>query len=139
MRQILPVLSLLLLCVSCEKENEATAAIKQLQGNWVWTIQWSGSFHTSTPQSTGIHEILSFNSNGSYSISKNGTVVNTGTYKTAAVTNENGDKVARIQYSNARVIDSTTYFIISHNNDSLAFGGGMMGIDGTGSKHYGRQ
>jgi hypothetical protein len=115
-------------------------ALHENWGNWVLAMRWYGGLpYFITAQSTGIHEVLSFNPNGSYSISKNGMVADIGTYKTATVTSPDGERVARIQYSNTRVTDSIDYFIITHNNDSLAFGSGMMGIDGSGSRVYVRQ
>jgi len=124
------------LVISCGKESTPPALV----GNWKWTIQYAGNpSYNTTPQNTGIQEILSFRDDGSYSLSQNDTVVNFGKYKLSTVKSSGGQNVSRVQYTNTRVTDSTAYYLLANNNDSLFFSNDLIGTVGSGSRHYGRQ
>src|ERR1700712_5600476 len=80
------VFSLLLYC-SCEKDSNQPS----LTGQWLWTLQAADNpAYNSTPQSTGIEEMLIYNDNGNYSLTQNGIVINTGTYKTSTAKSISG-------------------------------------------------
>ncbi len=96
-------------------------------------------YYSSTPQSTGINEILTFTSTGTYKIAQNGTVVNNGTYKTITAKSAAGQTVMGISYTNSRVSDSTEYYYLANSNDSLFFAHDLIGTVGSGSRHYGRK
>ncbi len=137
MRQLKSFMTfLLLMCFSCKKDSTQN----NLTGQWVWTIQYADNpAYNTTPQSTGIQEILSFNENGNYSLAQNGTIINVGTYKLSTVKNNAGQNVSGIQYTNARVTDSVAYYMLANNNDSLFFTYDLIGTAGSGSRHYGKQ
>lgn len=133
---LLSLIFLSLLYFSCKKDLSQN----NLAGQWIWTIQYTNNpAYDSTPQSTGIQEILSFNNNGNYSITQNGVVANSGTYKTSTTKNTSGQNVATIQYTNTRITDSVAYYMLANNNDSLFFTYDLIGTFGSGSRHYGRQ
>jgi hypothetical protein len=120
---------------SCKKETNTT-----IVGNWVWIIQYADNpAYNSTPQSTGIQEIISFGTDGTYSLTQNNIVMNSGTYKTSSATSIRGDKISSALYSNNRVTDSVAYYVIQNNNDSLIFSYDLIGTVGSGSRHYGKQ
>ena len=94
----------------------------KLTGQWIWTIQYADNpAYNSTPQSTGIQETLLFESNGNYSLTQNGVVVNSGTYKTSTAKNNRGQTVSSVLYTNARVTDSVAYYQLTSNNDSFIY------------------
>jgi hypothetical protein len=113
---------------------------QNITGEWVWTIQYADNpAYSSTPQSTGIHETLSFASNSNYSLIQNGLVVNSGTYKTSTAKNNQGKTISSVLYTNTRIKDSVAYYQLTHNNDSLIFSHDLIGTLGSGSRHYGRK
>ena len=125
----------ILFLLSCHKDHPQPA----ITGQWIWTVQYYDYPVFETPQNTGIQEKLSFNNDGTYSVTQNSSVVNSGTYTTGTATNSNGASVLSISYSNSRVIDSTTYLELQNNNDSLFFSYDLIGTVGSGSRHYGRE
>ena len=126
----------LTLITSCSKEK----AQNKIVGRWNWTIQYADNpAYNSTPESTGIHETLIFNSNGTYDLAQDGISKNTGIYHLSSATSTNGQKVSSIYYSNVRVTDSVAYYKLQNNNDSLFFNHDLIGTVGSGSRHYGRQ
>jgi len=136
MRQLLLLAFLVVLCFSCNKKSLESNVV----GQWIWTIQYANNpAYNYTPQSTGISEKLSFNSNGSYSTTKNGVIVNSGTYKLSTAKSTRGEDVASIKCTNERVRDSVAYYMLAYNNDSLFFTPDLIGTVGSGSRHYGRQ
>ena len=135
-RFLLFITFLSVICFSCKKDSSQN----NLVGQWVWTIQYADNpAYNSTPQSTGIQEILIFNNDDSYSVAQNGVIVNTGTYKLSTAKNTNGQNVSSIKYTNIRVTDSVAYYGLSNNNDSLFFTYDLIGTYGSGSRHYGRR
>ena len=125
----------ILFLISCHKDHPQPA----ITGHWIWTVQYYDYPVFDTPQSTGIQEKLSFNADGTYSVSQNNSIVNSGTYATGTASNPNGTSVLSISYSNSRVTDSTTYFELKNNNDSLFFSHDLIGTVGSGARHYGRE
>jgi hypothetical protein len=129
------LIGVLILFVSCKKDSTQTAS---LAGNWNWTIQYANNpAYNSTPQSTGIIESFTFNTNGTYALTQNSVVVNTGTYRMTTATGTNGASVTGVLFTNSRVTDSVSYY--SLNTDSLFFSYDLIGTAGSGSRHYGRQ
>jgi hypothetical protein len=127
---------LLLLDSSCTK----SAGQQNVKGEWVWTIQYADNpAYNSSPQSTGIQETLSFSNNGTYSLTQNGVIVNSGTYKTSTAKNTRGETVSSVLYTNTRVEDSVAYYQLTNNNDSLIFSHDLIGTYGSGSRHYRRK
>lgn len=125
-----------LLFFSCKKNNTQNPII----GKWIWTIQMADNpYYSPTPQSTGINEILTFTSTGTYNIADNDTVVNYGTYKRITAKSSSGQKILGISYTNSRVSDSTDYYYLADSNDSLFFSHDLIGTVGSGSRHYGRR
>jgi len=127
---------LLVICFSCKKESSQS----NVAGQWHWTIQYADNpAYNSTPQTTGIQELLFLNNDNSYSLMQNGVITNSGTYKLLTAKNTSGQNVSGIQYTNARVTDSVSYYTLANNNDSLFFTFDLIGTVGSGSRHYGRQ
>ena len=125
-----------LLFFSCKKNSTQNPLI----GQWVWTLEMPDNpYYFTTPQSTGVNEILTFTSTGDYNIADNGTVVNFGTYKTITAKSTAGQNVLGITYTNSRVSDSTDYYYLANGNDSLFFVHDLIGTVGSGSRHYGRK
>jgi hypothetical protein len=121
---------------SCKKDTTEPTVID----NWTWTIQYANNpAYNSTPQSTGINEILSFNTNGTYSLSQNNSIINSGTYKISSAKNTNGETVASILYTNSRVTDSVAYFELRNNKSTLVVSYDLIGTVGSGARHYNRQ
>lgn len=136
MRHLLLMAFLLVTCFSCKKDSSQS----NLVGQWDWIIQCAGNpAYNSTPQSTGIQEVLSFNNDGIYSLTQNGVATNSGTYKLSTAKNTSGQDVSSIQYTNARVTDSLAYYELTNNNDSLLFSYDLIGTVGSGSRLYGRE
>ena len=137
MRSILLFITFLsVICFCCKKDSSQN----NLVGQWIWTIQYADNpAYNSTPQSTGIQEILIFNTDDSYSLAQNGVIVNTGTYKLSTAKNTSGQSVSSIKYTNLRVTDSVAYYRLANNNDSLFFTYDLIGTYGSGSRHYGRR
>ena len=133
-------LTAILLCVlalfsSCKKDNPSAALV----GQWAWTIEYTNDpGFNSTPQSSGIAETFAFNSNGSYSLTRNSVVVNSGTYRTSTTNSTSGAPIATVLFTNSRVTDSAAYYTITNNSDSLIFSHDLKGTAGSGSRHYGR-
>jgi hypothetical protein len=44
-----------------------------------------------------------------------------------------------VLYTNKRIADSVSYFVLMNNNDSLFFEYDLIGTQGSGSRHYGRK
>ena len=125
-----------ILNASCNKDSSQP----NLAGQWIWTIQYADNpAYDSTPQSTGIRETLSFTTDGNYSLTQNGVVTNSGTYKTSTAKNTSGQNIPDILYTNTRVTDSVAYYSLENKNDSLFFTHDLIGTVGSGSRHYGRQ
>jgi hypothetical protein len=121
---------------SCKKDDTT----KQIMGNWVWTIQYAGNpTYNTTPFNTGISEILSFNSDGSFKLTQNGLMVNSGKYRTGTARSSNGNTVSAVLYTDPTTIDSVAYFFLANNNDSLIFSYDLIGSVGSGARDYGRQ
>jgi hypothetical protein len=125
-----------ILNASCNKDSSQP----NLAGQWIWTVQYADNpAYDSTPQSTGIEETLSFTTDGNYSLTQNGVVTNSGTYKTSTAKNTSGQNIPDILYTNTRVTDSVAYYSLENKNDSLFFTYDLIGTVGSGSRHYGRQ
>jgi hypothetical protein len=136
MRLLLLLLIVTSLCFSCKKESTPA----KLTGQWIWTIQYANNpAYNSTPQSTGIQEILSFSDNNDYALTQNGIVTNAGTYHLSAARSTSGQTVSSVYYTNARVTDSVAYYTLTNNNDSLFFTYDLIGTIGSGSRHYGKK
>ncbi len=137
MRQLLLLTFLTMLYFSCKKESTPK---NNVTGQWIWTINYAGNpAYNSTPQSTGVNEILTFNSNGNYAITQNGITANAGTYHLSNAKSLSGQNVPGIYYTNSRVTDSVAYYTLQYNNDSLFFTYDLIGTVGSGARHYGRQ
>jgi hypothetical protein len=129
------LIAVMIVFVSCKKSD---TQISPLAGKWNWTIQYANNpAYNTTPQSTGIIEIFTFNVNSTYSLTQNNAVINTGTYKMSTATSTNGASVASILFTNSRVTDSVSYY--SLNADSLYFCYDLIGTVGSGSRHYSRE
>ena len=136
MRYLLLLAFLFTLSFSCKKESTRT----NVAGVWIWTISYADNpNYNSTPQSTGINETLTLNSDGKYALTLNGVASNTGTYHLSISKSTSGENVSTILYTNARVTDSIAYYTLQSNNDSLFFSHDLVGTVGSGSKHYGRE
>lgn len=124
------------ICYSCKKDSSQSS----LTGQWIWVIQYSNNpAYDSTPQSTGIQEILMFDNKGIYSLSQNGIVTNTGTYKTTSVEAMSGQKVSAVHYTNTRISDSIAYYSLTGKSDTLIFSNDLIGTIGSGARYYSRQ
>lgn len=134
----IPLFTLYILLISCQKETATTPS--PVEGQWQWTIQYANNpAFNATPQSTGINETISFLPGGAYSLVQNNVVINSGTYKTSATLSTRGELVPTILYSNNRVTDSAEYYQIMNNSDSLVFCHDLIGTVGSGARHYGRK
>lgn len=121
---------------SCEKQIIKSNIV----GTWEWTVQYAGNpAYNSSPQSTGIQETLFFDHNGRYSLSQNGNMIDSGSYRTNVSVNSSGEWISGVLYTNRRIADSVSYFALTNNNDSLFFEYDLIGTVGSGSRHYGRQ
>ncbi|MEO8770375.1 MAG: hypothetical protein ABI402_09835 [Ferruginibacter sp.] len=135
LRPILFFIIGILFLFSCKKDHPQAS----ISGQWTWVIQYRTYPPLfETPQSTGIQEKLSFNDDGTYAVTQNNSVVNSGTYTTGTATNPSGETVLSILYSNSRVTDSLDYYELPNGNDSLFFMYDLIGTVGSGSRHYGR-
>lgn len=127
----------LLLCfvfLSCDNNNELNTSII---GKWDWTIQnLDAPPFSITPQTTGVQETLTFNADGTYSVTTNNKITNSGTYKKFTAKNLEGKNVTGISYSNTRVTDSTDYYTIVAKSNTLIFSKGIIGLIGSGSREY---
>jgi hypothetical protein len=139
MQKLLLSLLVSLLFFSCKK-TETTQA-DSITGQWKWVIQRENNpAYFSTPATTGIQETIAFNADGSYTVTQNSTVVNSGTYKTIVERcSRDNSKVSGVLYSNARVTDSVAYYQVRNNSDSLMFCRDLIGSAGGSSRFYGRQ
>lgn len=134
MRTIIFILAVTAVISSCKK----SITNANLPGNWQWTIQYSNNPNfNSTPASTGIQEALKFTGNDNYTLTQNGIITQSGTYKTV-VSNTPAGKVSTLLYSNSRVSDSLAYFDINNNGNRLVFSNDLSGTVGSGSRHYDR-
>lgn len=127
----------LLLCfifLSCDNNNELNTSVV---GKWDWTIQnLDAPPFSKTPQTTGLQETLAFNTDGTYSVTINNKITNSGTYKKIVAKNLEGKNVSGILYSNTRVTDSVDYYTIIENSNKLIFSKGIIGLIGSGSREY---
>lgn len=136
MKKIILFFSLCFIFTSCSNDSANTSIV----GRWEWTIQHMDSTpFTRTPEITGIQETLTINSNGTYSVSKNNKITNSGTYKKSKEKNYEGKYVKAILYSNTRVTDSVDYYSIDKNSNTLVFSFSLLGYDGAGSREYTRK
>jgi len=121
---------------ACKKENETN---KEIVGTWNWVKQTNDSWPPvdKTPQSTGINESVTFNSNLSYSIVRNGSQVETGMYKTEPFTSSSGKSSNKIIFKRELGLDSVHYFLIS--GSSLSFSYDYSGGAGGGIRFYEKQ
>lgn len=136
MKPLIPALfTLSMLILSCSKERQSSAD-KQLVGQWTWQSTSVGSpQNTLTPQSTGVQETLTLNSDKSWSKVKNGAVVDNGSFRTSVETSTRGEKVNAIHYrTTTRSTDSTAYY--SANDSVLIFSNDFMGTVGAGVRIY---
>jgi hypothetical protein len=141
MQKLLLSLLISLLFFSCKKAE--TTQADSITGQWQWVIQRENNpAYFSTPATTGIQETIEFNADGSYSVTQNNTVVNSGTYKTIVdkCTRDNS-RVSGVLYSNSRVTDSVAYYEVRVGNDSLhlMFCHDLIGSYGASSRFYGKQ
>jgi len=131
--------------VICLLSSFAGACGKQsiksnIVGSWEWTAQYTDNpAYDSSPQSTGIQETLSFDHSGRYYRSQNGNVIDSGTYRTNVSVSTRGKWISGVLYTNNRITDSVSYFVLTNNNDSLFFEYDLIGTVGSGSRHYGRK
>ncbi len=127
----------LLLCfifLSCDNNSELNTSVV---GKWDWTIQnLDAPPFSITPQTTGLQETLNFNTDGTYSVTINNKIANSGTYKKIVAKNLEGKNVSGILYSNTRVTDSIDYYTIVENSKKLIFSKGIIGLIGSGSREY---
>lgn len=141
MQKLLLSLLISLLFFSCKKSE--TSQADPVTGQWKWIIQRENNpAYFSTPATTGIQESLEFNTNGTYAVTQNNIVVNSGTFKTTiATSNRDGSPVSGVLYSNGRVRDSVAYYVVRNSNDSLSlmFCNDLIGTIGSSSRFYGRQ
>lgn len=111
-----------------------------LTGQWVWTIQYTDNpAYNQTPQNTGIWETLSFDDRGTYSVTENDAVINTGTYRISDTKSMSGKNIPGVFYTNSRVSDSVSYYSLVGNNDTLFFSNDLIGTVGSGARYYVRQ
>jgi hypothetical protein len=134
---ILPLFLLSVALFSCKKNDTPQQTIA---GQWLWTIQYANNpAYNSTPQSTGINETIAFGTNGTFSLTRNNVIVNTGTYKTSTALSSSGEVIPTVLYTNSRVTDSVAYYKLVNNSDSLIFSHDFIGTVGSGARYYGRQ
>lgn len=130
------IVCLMLVTLSCKKE----ASTKTIAGTWVWTAQFTNNAaYDSSAESTGIVELLSFTPNGNYSVTKNGALVNAGTYKTAMVKSISGQNISELLFSNTRVTDSSVCYALENNGSTLFFSNDLIGTFGSGARYYDRK
>jgi hypothetical protein len=140
MRLIFPVLFTVgYLISSCSKEEPPLLNDTQIVGDWNWQFHSIGSpTNISTPQTTGITEILSIQEDGSWSKLQNGTIVISGSCWTSIETSTNGSKVNAIHYDIPNNnTDSIAYYSITGN--FLTFTNDLMGSVGGGVRVYLKQ
>ena len=121
---------------SCKKENEAN---KEIFGSWNWVKQTNDSWPPvdKTPQSTGINESVTFNSNQTYTIVRNNIQAEVGTFSTEPFTTTNGKSTNKIIFNRGSGLDSVHYFMI--NGTSLSFSYDYSGGAGGGIRFYEKQ
>ncbi len=132
---------IIVLLYSCSKKTDSR---QSLVGTWNWTVQfYDNPIHFTTPQSTGVQEKLIFDASGGYSVLQNGTIINSGTYTNIDISNKFSDACGNIVsvlfYSNTRTKDSTIFYLIQSNNDSLIISTYGNCYSNVHSKHYYRQ
>ncbi len=141
--RLLSLLSLasVLFCSSCNKDSAAKDSLApSVTGQWAWTIECTDNpAYNSTPQSKGIAELLSFTETGSYSVTQNGIVTNSGTYRTSTAKSTSGESVPSILYTNSRVSDSAAYYTVTEGGDTLVFSNDFIGTVGSAARYYSRQ
>ncbi|MBR2647590.1 MAG: hypothetical protein IKD55_02035 [Sediminibacterium sp.] len=119
---------------ACKKDSSQQPIV----GEWVWYLNRTNNpYYNTTPQSTGITEILKIQANGEYNVLINNQIENTGTYKLTYEVANNGSIVNKILYTNQRIIDSVEYYVIQ--NDTLRFSWGLIGSVGSRSRFYKRK
>jgi hypothetical protein len=95
-------------------------------GTWKWSAQYTyaQTLYILNPATTGVQETLQFNSNGSWSQTKNGGVANTGTYSFVNVTVPGplmgGSTIPFFSIVNSLVTDTARY-------DNFNFNTGFIG------------
>ena len=121
---------------SCKKENEAN---KEIFGSWNWVKQTNDSWPPvdKTPQSTGINESVTFNSNQTYTIVRNNIQAEVGTFSTEPFTTTSGKSTNKIIFNRGSGLDSVHYFMI--NGTSLSFSYDYSGGTGGGIRFYEKQ
>jgi len=120
----------------CKKENEAN---KEIFGSWNWVKQTNDSWPPvdKTPQSTGINESVTFNSNQTYTIVRNNIQTEVGTFSTEPFTTTSGKSTNKIIFKRGSGLDSVHYFMI--NGTSLSFSYDYSGGAGGGIRFYEKQ
>lgn len=137
MRQLLLLTFLVATCLSCKKESTQLVSVT---GNWEWILQTAGNpLYSSTPQTTGITEQLYFSSEGDYSMTRNGSVTNSGTYKLSTAKNTRGETISGLLCTNERIKDSVAYYRLTITGDTLCFDPNLTGSVGGGIRFYKRQ
>jgi hypothetical protein len=146
----MPLIFLLLFSVLCCKKNNLDDYDKEpldIKGKWLWEVTYQynpgGTAIPSTPQSTGIEEIITYYANKTWSKRQNNIVVDTGGYSTGRSnvkidpwTVEHTDSIQ--YYKNGLPINGRVdyYFIIV---DSMNFAPWLGGLPPGESKWLIRQ
>jgi hypothetical protein len=122
--------------ISCKKDNSENT---EIFGTWKWVNQTNDSWPPVdvTPQSTGINESVTFNSNHNYSIVRNGNLAETGKFSTAPFTTSSGKTSSKIIFKRESGMDSVHYFQVS--GSSLSFSFNYSGANGASTRFYEKQ
>ena len=132
---------------SCEKVQVKDPR-QDISGQWLWLSTWfDGNMSDSnpkTPENSGIHEILKFNPNKTYSKIQNNVLVEFGTYSTGhgsywpyvGAYNYIYDSI--VYYRND-ISEKATKDYYKIFNDTLIFSYGFAGYVGSFSKFYIKQ
>ena len=125
------LLSFILVC--CSKDSSVVPAT--ITGQWKWIATYKdyprGPTNPLTPLNTGIHETLIFDANNNWTLLRNDTIINNGTYTIGHGTYTNLSHAIFIYdsikyYKNSTpIIGGVDYYKIYH--DSLSFNPGLSG------------
>jgi hypothetical protein len=124
----------IILLAGCSKSGAPSP--DELIGSWNWIAQHIGApQNTTTPQTTGIREQLQFQSDNTWRLVQQDTVVRSGTYQLTYSKSSSATKVKTLRtIEHITTITRTQYYTIK--NDTLIFDNSLMGVTGGGQRIY---
>lgn len=138
MRYLMAFFILAAVVAGCSKSKEN--GDYRLTGAWEWTSELPAIYMSLivSPETTGIHETISFTTSGSYSVVRNGNEVQHGRYTVGRERKYYNLKVKPIWFSSTLPsIDSNTFYYIE--GDRLSFSRDYGGEQGTPYRFYQRR